>query len=174
MARGAVLLSVIKMMSLGEGGDRFGAILPCETPISRLSDDVPPYTASRAAESLVSTVKLPKPRPLSVTSKTSDPPLGPGMTWELLLLLTKTRGGLLDGDAHKEMDMVSWEEDGNERRRGVEEVEKLFAERERGVSRERVGWVLCEYTQGRVKNKTRGQNILGLAFLGLAANRFVS
>jgi hypothetical protein len=76
------LLSVMKIMSLGEGeGDgRLVVILPCETPISRLSDVVPPYTASRPVESPTSRVKLPKPRPLRVTSNTSDPPLGPGMT----------------------------------------------------------------------------------------------
>ena len=56
------------------------AIPPCETPISRLSDVVPPYTASRPVESPALMVKLPKPKPLRVTSKTSDPPLGPGMT----------------------------------------------------------------------------------------------
>jgi len=38
------------------------------------------------------------------------------------------------------MDTVSWEEDGREKRRGVEvELEKLLAERERVESRERVG-----------------------------------
>lgn len=57
-----------------------------------------------------------------------------------MLLLTKTVGGLLDGDAHKATDTVSWDEVGREKRRGVEaEVEKLFAERERGDSRERAG-----------------------------------
>jgi hypothetical protein len=55
-------------------------IPPCETPISRLSDAVPPYTASRPVEPPVSRVKLPNPRPLRVISNTSDPPLGPGMT----------------------------------------------------------------------------------------------
>lgn len=81
-AREAMLLSVTRMISLGEGeGDgRLVAIPPCETPISRLSDDVPPYTASRPVESPTSRVKLPKPRPLRVSSNTSDPPLGPGMT----------------------------------------------------------------------------------------------
>jgi hypothetical protein len=58
--------------------------------------------------------------------------------------------------------MVSWEEDGREKRRGVDvEVEKLFADRERGVSRERAGCVLCGCTrQGREKNKKSGQSIL--------------
>jgi hypothetical protein len=80
--RGAALLSVMRMMSLGEGeGDsRLVVIPPCETPISRLSDVVPPYTASSPVESPASRVKLPKPRPLRVSSNTSDPPLGPGMT----------------------------------------------------------------------------------------------
>jgi hypothetical protein len=81
-ACGAVLLLVMRMMSLGEGeGEGILVVIPpCETPISRLSDVVPPYTASRPVESLASRVKLPKPRPLRVTSNTSDPPLGPGMT----------------------------------------------------------------------------------------------
>jgi len=74
-------------------------------------------------------------------------------------LLTKIRGAVLDGGAHKATDMVSWEEDGREKRRGVEaEVEKLFAERERGLSRERTGWVLCDRT--REKSKKSCQNIL--------------
>lgn len=80
-------------------------------------------------------------------------------------MLTNTRGGLLDGDAHKAMDMVSWEEDGREKRSGVEvEVEKLFAERGRAVLRERGVRVTCGYTQGREKekekSKTSSQNIL--------------
>jgi len=57
--------------------------------------------------------------------------------------------------------MVSWEEDGREKRRGVEgEEEKLLAARERGESRERAVWVLCGRTrQGREKRKS-GQSIL--------------
>jgi hypothetical protein len=68
--------------------------------------------------------------------------------------------------------MVSWEEDGREKRSGVEvEVEKLFAERERGVWRERAGGVLCGRTsQGREKSKNSGQSIL--AWLVVAASRF--
>lgn len=106
-ARGWVL-SVMRMSSgRGEGCGRLVALPPCDTPISRLSDVVPPYTASTPVVSPASRVKLPKPRLLKVTSNTSGPPLGPGGTCEALLLLTNTRGGLLDGDAHKAMDMVS-------------------------------------------------------------------
>ena len=83
------------------------ALPPCDTPISRLSDAVPPYTASTPVVSPASRVKLPKPRLLMVTSNTSGPPLGPRKTCVLLLLLTNTSGGLLDGDAHKATDMVS-------------------------------------------------------------------
>lgn len=84
---------------------------PCDTPISRLSDVVPPNTASTpAAASPVgrSRVRFPRPKLLNVTSKTSGPPAGPGMTtWELLLLLvTNTLGGLLEAAAHRAMDMV--------------------------------------------------------------------
>jgi len=74
------------------------------------------------------------------------------------------------------MDMVSWEEDGREKRSGVEvEVEKLFAERGRAVSRERGVCVTCgcTCTQGREKekNKASSQNIL--ACLGVVvASRF--
>jgi hypothetical protein len=45
------------------------------------------------------------------------------------------------------------------------EVEKLFAERERGVLKERAGMVLCGRTrQGREKSKTSGQSILALSW----------
>jgi hypothetical protein len=83
----------------------------------------------------------------------------------VLLLLTNTRGALLDGVAHKATDTVSWEEDGREKRRGVEvEVEKLFAEREMGVSREMAGGVLCGRTTRGQSSKTSGQSILGLSW----------
>jgi hypothetical protein len=87
-------------------------------------------------------------------------------------LLTKIRGALLDGGAHKATDMVSWEEDGRDKRRGVEVgMGKLSAERERGVSRERAGCVLCGRTrQGREKSKKSGQTILAcLGRLSLAS-----
>jgi hypothetical protein len=106
-ARGGVL-SVMRMSSGGgEGRGRLVALPPCDTPISRLSDAVPPYTASTPVVSPASSVKLPKPRLLMVTSNTSGPPLGPGKTCVSLLLLTNTSGGLLDEDAHKATDMVS-------------------------------------------------------------------
>jgi hypothetical protein len=83
-ARGAVLLSVYEDYEFWEkekdDGSRLVVIPPCETPISRLSDVEPPYTASKPVESLTSRVKFPKPRLLMVTSNTSDPPLGPGTT----------------------------------------------------------------------------------------------
>lgn len=85
---------------------------PCETPISRLSDVVPPYTASTpaAVSSPVrrSSVRLPRPMLPIVTWKTSGPPSGPGtMGWELLLLfVTNTRGGLFEAAAHRARDMV--------------------------------------------------------------------
>lgn len=89
------------------GGRRLVALPPCDTPISRLSDVVPPYTASKPVVSLASRDKPPKPRLAMMTSNTSGPPLGPGMTRESLLLLTNTRGGLLDGGAHKATDTLS-------------------------------------------------------------------
>ena len=84
-------------------------------------------------------------------------------------MLTKILGALLDGVAHRATDTVSWEEDGREKRRGVEvELEKLPAEMSRGESRERAGRVLCGRTaQGRVTSKTSGQSILGV--LGAAS-----
>ena len=81
-------------------------------PISRLSDVVPPYTASTpaAASSPVgrSSVRFPRPMLPTVTWKTSGPPSGPGTTgWELLLLfVTNTRGGLFEAAAHSARDMV--------------------------------------------------------------------
>lgn len=78
-----------------------------------------------------------------------------------MLLLTKTRGGLLDGGAHRARDMVSWEEDGREKRRGVDvEVEKLFPERVRSVSRESAVCVLCGNASQGNDNKTSDQSIL--------------
>jgi hypothetical protein len=125
-------------------------IPPCEIPISRLSDAVPPYTASRPDVPPALTVKLPRPRLVMLTSNTSCPPLGPGISCELVLLLTNMRGGLLDWGAHKATDTESWEEDGREKMRVVE---KLFPDRERGVSREREGRVLCARVKRRANNK---------------------
>ena len=87
-------------------------------------------------------------------------------------MLTKIRRALLDGGAHNATDMVSWEEDGREKRSGVEvEVEKLLAERERGVSRERAGGVLCGRTsQGSDKRKS-GQSILACLVVARNKNR---
>lgn len=134
------------------------------TPISRLSDEEPPYTASRPAvlpeES--SRVKFPRPRLPIWTPNASAPPFGPGTTWESLLLLTKTRGGLLDAAAHSASDMViSEEEGGREKRTGEEVVEKFFPERVTGVSKESVSVVtVCARVGGRLANKneiTRAQ-----------------
>jgi hypothetical protein len=111
--RGAVLL-----LREREGGKRGTEqegmsvaqyLLPSDTPISRLSDAVPPYTASTPVEPVAgsSNVKFPRPRLSIATSKTSAPPLGPGTTCELPLLVTNMRGGLLDEGAHKAKDMVS-------------------------------------------------------------------
>lgn len=89
-----------------------------------------------------SRVKLPRPRLPIWTPNTSAPPFGPGTTWESLLLLTKTRGGLLDAAAHKASDMVTWEEeDGREKRTGEEVVEKFLPERATGESKASVGVV---------------------------------
>lgn len=106
-ARGGVLLVGHENEFGRTGSGGLVALPPCDTPISRLSDVVPPYTASTPVVSPASRVKLPKPRLPRITSNTSAPPLGPGMSWESLLLLTNTRGGLLDGDEHEAMDTVS-------------------------------------------------------------------
>lgn len=153
------VLSVMRISSGGaERRGRLVALPPIDTPISRLSDAVPPYTASTPVVSPASRVKLPNPRLLMVTSNTSGPPLGPKKTCVSLLLLTNTSGGLLDGDVHKATDMVSWNADGREKRRGVED-EKLLPERERGELRDRDG-VLCGRTRGKERNnETSGQSI---------------
>jgi hypothetical protein len=89
-----------------------GSLPPCETPISRLSEVVPPYTASTPAAASPpvgsSRVRFPRPRVPIVTWKTLGPPAGPGTTsWELLLLLvTNTRGGLLEAAAHRATEIV--------------------------------------------------------------------
>ncbi len=84
------------------------------------------------------------------------------MSCELVLLLTNTRGGLLDWGAHKATDTVSWEEEGREKMRVVE---KLFPARGRGVSRDREGRVLCARVKGRANNKASAHSMSVLAGL---------
>jgi hypothetical protein len=138
---------------VGRSRNKYGCLLPSDTPISRLSDAVPPYTANTpvAPPAGSPSVKFPKPRLPVVTTKTSAPPLGPGTTCELLLLLTNTLGGLLDAVAHKANDIVrsEEEEDGREKSTGVEEPEKLLPVRVRGVLKERE---LCARVEGRESN----------------------
>jgi hypothetical protein len=55
--------------------------------------------------------------------------------------------------------MVSWDADGREKRRGVED-EKLLPERERGALRDREESVLCGRVRGKERsNETSGQSI---------------
>jgi len=81
------------------------------------------------------------------------------MILESVLLLTKTRGALVDAGAHRARDMESWEEAGREKRRSVEE-EKLLAESARGVSREREGRVVWQRMRLRENKQTTAQSIL--------------
>jgi hypothetical protein len=134
-------------------------LLPSVTPISRLSDEVPPYTARTPAVSPEdgARVKFPRPRLPIWTSNMSAPPFGPGTTWVSLLLLTKTRGGLLDAAAHSARDMVTSEEEVDEVREkitGSEVVEKFPPVRVTGVSRERVSLVVvCVHAGGTRTSK---------------------
>ena len=101
-----------------------------------------------------SRVKFPRPGLPIWIPNTSAPPFGPGMTWESLPLLTKTRGGLLDAAAHNAREMVTSEEEGGkENKTGEEVVEKLFPVRVSGVSKERV---VCARVEGMPAN-TRAQ-----------------
>jgi hypothetical protein len=105
-----------------------------------------------------SKVKFPRPRLPIWIPNTSAPPFGPGTTCESLLLLTKTRGGLLDAAAHKARDMVTWEEEGGrEKRTGEEVVEKFVPERVTGESRASVGVVAVCARVGGAQAATRAQ-----------------